>query len=343
MEGYLIFDYIFNGDLEGVKRCVLADPAVLETRTEPFAMTPLMYAIYFHETAIALWLIEHRGQHNLDSTDRRGFTALHRACGLDQLSVAQALVKVGANPACADGKGFTSLMFATLRNRIDVVAFLLQLPAVRVSIDASSLNDFTALSIASFKGHLSIVQLLLRAGADPTNPAGPISPLNLAIIQRNHAIAALLRLAIAKAYCAPVLHKARFFLDAANLLWETATFAVETPPGRIDLSKARLTLIHTDTHCVHTHMHLSMYAHVHKRNPNRTNQLTNHPTNQPTNQAINQPIDHPHPHSHHGQPRWDQGSFGGRARHFFAVTNPLNALATDEELGRAKALLEAYK
>jgi sideroflexin-1/3 len=44
-----------------------------------------------------------------------------------------------------------------------------------------------------------------------------------------------------------------------------------------------------------------------------------------------------------GQPRWDQGTFEGRARHFFTTTNPLNVLATDEELDKAKTLVEAYK
>jgi len=43
------------------------------------------------------------------------------------------------------------------------------------------------------------------------------------------------------------------------------------------------------------------------------------------------------------QPRWDQGTFEGRARHFFTTTNPMNVLATDEELDRAKELVEAYK
>ena len=41
--------------------------------------------------------------------------------------------------------------------------------------------------------------------------------------------------------------------------------------------------------------------------------------------------------------RWDQGTFEGRARHFFAITNPLNVLATDEELEAAKTLLKQFE
>lgn len=42
-------------------------------------------------------------------------------------------------------------------------------------------------------------------------------------------------------------------------------------------------------------------------------------------------------------PRYDQSTFEGRARHFFSTTNPLNVLATDEELDKAKAIVLAYK
>jgi hypothetical protein len=43
------------------------------------------------------------------------------------------------------------------------------------------------------------------------------------------------------------------------------------------------------------------------------------------------------------KPRYDQSTFEGRARHFFATTNPLNVLASDAELEKAKAIVLAYK
>lgn len=43
------------------------------------------------------------------------------------------------------------------------------------------------------------------------------------------------------------------------------------------------------------------------------------------------------------QPRFDQTTFEGRAKHFFSTTNPLNVLASDEELDRAKKIVQDYE
>jgi len=43
------------------------------------------------------------------------------------------------------------------------------------------------------------------------------------------------------------------------------------------------------------------------------------------------------------RPRFDQNTFEGRAKHFFITTNPLNVLASDAELEKAKSIVQAYK
>jgi len=43
------------------------------------------------------------------------------------------------------------------------------------------------------------------------------------------------------------------------------------------------------------------------------------------------------------KPRYDQSNFEGRLKHFWSTTNPLNVLATDEQLDKAKELVEAYR
>jgi len=42
-------------------------------------------------------------------------------------------------------------------------------------------------------------------------------------------------------------------------------------------------------------------------------------------------------------PRFDQGTYWGRAQHFFSTTNPLNCLATDAHLDSAKDTVDKYK
>lgn len=50
-----------------------------------------------------------------------------------------------------------------------------------------------------------------------------------------------------------------------------------------------------------------------------------------------------HPKFNVEEPRFDQGTYWGRAKHFFITTNPLNLLATSAQLDEARELLEKYK
>lgn len=43
------------------------------------------------------------------------------------------------------------------------------------------------------------------------------------------------------------------------------------------------------------------------------------------------------------KPRWDQKTYMGRAKHFIYLTNPLNILASDNELDEAKKIVDAFK
>lgn len=71
-----IFRRIRRGRLEAVQHRVLADAAVLDRRAGNNMGTPLMFAISWDEPEIALWSIEHRGPHDVDSADDDGWTAL---------------------------------------------------------------------------------------------------------------------------------------------------------------------------------------------------------------------------------------------------------------------------
>lgn len=49
------------------------------------------------------------------------------------------------------------------------------------------------------------------------------------------------------------------------------------------------------------------------------------------------------PHINIDEPRWDQSTYSGRAKHFFVTTNPLNVFISGTDLDKAKDLVQRYR
>ena len=80
------------------------------------------------EPAIALWLVEHWGQHdvNMRVGDSGGFTALHWACMQGLLPVVRALVGAGAKPSPPNSPCCTPLMLASSNGHDEVICLAYQ-------------------------------------------------------------------------------------------------------------------------------------------------------------------------------------------------------------------------
>lgn len=111
--------------------------------------------------------------------------------------------------------GGTALQWACAKGPLSVV------PAqVHAGADLSLICEHgqTPLMDASDGCHVDIVTYLLEVGADPTIPAGEMSPLNIATRFGRRDIVALLGAAMAEPDRARALHKARALLEAGHTI-----------------------------------------------------------------------------------------------------------------------------
>lgn len=110
-----------------------------------------------------------------------GESALMLAAILGHTEITQMLLEAGAP---VNQSGWTPLIYAAARNRLDIARLLI---AKNADVNAAAENGVTALMMASREGHLPMLLLLLEHGADAKriSPHGQ-SALNLARL-RGHA------------------------------------------------------------------------------------------------------------------------------------------------------------
>uniref|UniRef100_A0A4W4F8A4 ZU5 domain-containing protein n=1 Tax=Electrophorus electricus TaxID=8005 RepID=A0A4W4F8A4_ELEEL len=97
----------------------------------------------------------------LETTTKKGNTALHIAALAGQEQVVTELVNYGANVNAQSQKGFTPLYMAAQENHLEVVKFLLENGA---NLTIPTEDGFTPLAVALQQGHENVVALLLSYG-----------------------------------------------------------------------------------------------------------------------------------------------------------------------------------
>jgi len=132
--------------------------------------TMLHFAAYGGNGAIVQLVLKLKPKLNVDSTADQDVTPLMIAAEQGHKECVAALLKAGANPRMLTSPdenvgGKNALHFAALNGHEEVITVLLN-HNHGTAIDAPTTNGLTALMLAAGRGHVRVVDVLLKAGAD---------------------------------------------------------------------------------------------------------------------------------------------------------------------------------
>ncbi len=159
-----------KGDIAEVESILGYDSslAALEAKDE-MGNTPLILAASKNHTQIIKLLFQHGA--NLEAAGNSGYTALNVAAVTGRVDAAALLIALGAKLETRSETvagpiegGPTPLWSAVRERHEDVVDLLI---AAGANVNVMDADGNTVLGFAVYIGNLSIVELLLRAGADP--------------------------------------------------------------------------------------------------------------------------------------------------------------------------------
>ena len=132
---------------------------------------------------------------NLEDRDSLQMTPLLLAALRGNLRVFQSLLQAGASLEARDRYGRNAMIIACESANLDVVRFLLQQSKHNAN-EEYELQECTLLYAAASKGHHTVVQLLINAGADAGKRVQGKLPLEAALEQRHAKVAQMLEQAV---------------------------------------------------------------------------------------------------------------------------------------------------
>ncbi len=177
-------------------------------------VTPLMVAAGLAHDAVVTRLLALGADMGLQAND--GYAAVHVACGGNHPSTLALLLDAGASLRTRDNDGRTALMTAAYHEAVDCLKLLLARGGKNLDLDEADKIGLTALHTATYRGHAQIVELLVKAGADPTAAEiNGVTPLDWARHMSYEECTRLLEAAVADSERARTLLKARTLLDTS--------------------------------------------------------------------------------------------------------------------------------
>ncbi|XP_065565753.1 uncharacterized protein LOC136030611 [Artemia franciscana] len=116
-----------------------------------------------------------------DDPDNIGQTALHAAADNGYKDATEVLLKNNANSNIIDHLGYSPLHYSVLNNHVDVVKIFLE---KELNVDSNeTMGGFTSLHISAERGHLELVNFLLKNKADVNRRTDrDVTPLHLAAL-----------------------------------------------------------------------------------------------------------------------------------------------------------------
>jgi ankyrin repeat protein len=146
--------------------------------------TPLYNASYYGYEKVVRLLLAWDADLNAQTTDYKGWTALHAA--MDHAGITKMLLDAGADPNFKDADGSISLTFAASNDYTEVVSVLLE---HHVDVNSANSAKSTPLHHAARYNSLESIKLLVKAGArcDAKDSDGN-TPLHTAIVKEYTAV-----------------------------------------------------------------------------------------------------------------------------------------------------------
>jgi uncharacterized protein len=151
-----IFEAASTGCLERVDDLLRRDPG-LAAHWSADGFTPLHFACFFGQEAIALLLLQHGADAAAASRNPMRVTPLHSAAAARNLSIVRALLGHGAPPDARQQKGWTALHAAAQHGDRALAELLLKHGADRAPANE---DGVTPAALARQRGHGELAELL---------------------------------------------------------------------------------------------------------------------------------------------------------------------------------------